>query len=364
MATTSRSMEAEYELVSDPQLRERGLTIAAVVTTEDDGRVRNEIQFRCAGRKASVHCVHTVIATIPVAEFERLLDAGHSGEEEIAKMAPVDGIEVVSIRPEEHFVALKSYVAGLAEFGLLSALKASYDYDFPGMQLGLNSMMQRQMIAALQRVAGIEITNDIVFDILSDIFGKCSDWVKKMAFLLDDVYDISARVVTSPHIAELIRERLPVDFNGFVARGIKRFSPLGQDFDEKITKLAHSISGGRKFDDVVSAASFLAGHEHHAVRKLAISTGRLPDDVIFKLLGDRRMDVRVAAVHKYYRKIVRRNPSVFRRLASDRAAAVKIALIEEVLAHPPMGTEMPLRLGADGEASNQFVHTRGRKMTT
>ncbi len=148
--------EAGYELAADPALIAAGVSIHAQVsfnfmelTKKEWGIVRNKIVFRAAGgREAAVTCTHTVV---------------YQGNVEVATdwaanpPASTNLLGPAILPPWEHFVALKSYVAALAEVGIGNLLAAAHSADDNTsaikLPFGFNAEMQSQIFRALQTVA-------------------------------------------------------------------------------------------------------------------------------------------------------------------------------------------------------------------
>ncbi|GAB4318642.1 MAG: hypothetical protein Kow0069_21870 [Promethearchaeota archaeon] len=175
-----------YDLVNDASLREAGVKICARVVAKKNRRVRNYIVFRRGGVEATVNCVHTAVTTVPVdapVDDPALLEAARSTE-----------THAVDLSPEEHFASLKSYVAGIASFGLGNLLAASYLQpgipDPVRLPFGFNEAMQLQVMRAVRAVAP-RATERLVCDYLVGLAKEAGPaWVVSRLNYLDDLYGV------------------------------------------------------------------------------------------------------------------------------------------------------------------------------
>ncbi|MHA1734320.1 MAG: hypothetical protein ACTSU5_20465 [Promethearchaeota archaeon] len=117
--------EAWFELARDPALHAAGVRVGARVDFRVD-TVKNTIVFRRGGSEASVECTHTLVYAGPLDEAltfaadEGLESLPGSGEAKLMEVHPP-----VQLPPEEHFVALRSYIAALSEVGLGKLMAAT-----------------------------------------------------------------------------------------------------------------------------------------------------------------------------------------------------------------------------------------------
>ncbi len=124
---------AIFPLMADELLYAAGLDIGARCDVFQDGTIHNRIFFKRGELETAIRCVHTVLyAPLEVADKQplilgndRFLASGNilTDERPIARIA----IPASNITPQEHFIALKSYVAGIAEIGLATFLAAKRD---------------------------------------------------------------------------------------------------------------------------------------------------------------------------------------------------------------------------------------------
>lgn len=117
-------LEATFPLEWDPVLRARGVTITARVDWQGRGAtqldLRNRIVFGLpSGEESSVDCVHAVVATLPAGEA-----AAVDWSDPPAGLTPTRTLEGSPglLPPAGHFTALKSFVAGVAEFDAVAAI--------------------------------------------------------------------------------------------------------------------------------------------------------------------------------------------------------------------------------------------------
>ncbi len=153
-----------------------------------NGKPHNRIVFKKGNEEAEVTCVHTAIRTIPAQEALNLKNGKYDLLKEFARTS--EG-RPLNLPPEEHFVALKSYVQGIAEVGLSKMLITSYystDYNPQNLPFGFNSTMQSQVVACLTKVAPNAV-QEIVEKMLYQL-ARCGNpnWFISRLSLLDDLY--------------------------------------------------------------------------------------------------------------------------------------------------------------------------------
>ncbi|OLS13778.1 MAG: hypothetical protein RBG13Loki_2603 [Promethearchaeota archaeon CR_4] len=145
--------EAELPLAKDVSLHEAGVSVAARVYVTGK-QVSNNIVFKYHGKEGMVECVHTAICDVPAGginniSFEKDIIERARSLEQAPASAP-------RLSPEDHFVSLRSYVAGIAEMGIVNVARASYlsEGDNPlTLPFGFNAMMQSQVFQALARLS-------------------------------------------------------------------------------------------------------------------------------------------------------------------------------------------------------------------
>ncbi|GAB4329631.1 MAG: hypothetical protein Kow0069_37180 [Promethearchaeota archaeon] len=184
--------EEGFPLKADPTLDKAGVKIFARVDFTPDGfSSQNRIVFKQGGLESSVQCVHTALCVArPKDAFELVLDDGTR----VVEMArSTEGWPVV-LPPEEHFVSLRSYVAGVAELGLGNMLLASYHpgnpFDPSCVPFGFNSTMQRQVTVALKKLAPLafdEFVRSVVLELVATV---PVEWVIRRFNALDDLINV------------------------------------------------------------------------------------------------------------------------------------------------------------------------------
>ncbi|HMF30039.1 MAG TPA: hypothetical protein VKK79_01390, partial [Candidatus Lokiarchaeia archaeon] len=117
------------------------------------------------------------------------------------------------IMPWEHFAALKSYVAAIAETGILQMVTESFnsnDIDPEEMPFGFNAAMQKQIFFALDAVAPPASINPIVAKVLECL---CNDelprqWFESRLELFDETFSITKRIKSSSDIRAILTDIL------------------------------------------------------------------------------------------------------------------------------------------------------------
>jgi len=96
--------------------------------------------FRAGDKEACVECVHVAVYAGPLESLPPDAELARSSESHPIKLAP-----------EEHFFALNSYVAGIAEAGLGGMFALAREAG--NLSVGFNALMQRQVLTVLSRIA-------------------------------------------------------------------------------------------------------------------------------------------------------------------------------------------------------------------
>jgi len=176
------TLEECFLLPADPELQAAGVVVCARVINDDKG-VRNRITFyNSLSKKASVNCTHTAVCDLPLGEAAGMLESGKATE--FAKS--LEGISrEVDLPPWEHFKALRSYVAGVTDMGISNLMQASYAGGDPGeLPFGFNSMMQKQVMKAIGKVAPNAL-NAVKVKAFWELREGNPDWLKSRFDLLD-----------------------------------------------------------------------------------------------------------------------------------------------------------------------------------
>ena len=104
--------QTRFKIKKDPEILKRDLYLFARVDIKDK-EVANYVVWSNGKRELPVKIVHTII-------FEgSLSQVSAMGIHSIVEKLPSKKQRLIDISPEEHFVALKSFVKGIAERGLL-----------------------------------------------------------------------------------------------------------------------------------------------------------------------------------------------------------------------------------------------------
>ncbi len=122
--------EVTFPLVEDEILHAAGIRIGARCDVFQDGTAHNRVFFKRGDLETAIRCVHTVLNSPPNSSQEsplqlgldRFLESGNTltDERSLARFNSPDS----KISPQDHFTALKSYVAGIADVGLSTFLAA------------------------------------------------------------------------------------------------------------------------------------------------------------------------------------------------------------------------------------------------
>ncbi len=173
--------EEKFNPLSDPNLQQAGIEIYARVEFNPDDRqdIHNRIVFKNVSslQEGSVDCTHTVIYR------DQSEDALGLTDEEFFRNSVItdanteeNNVQLLILTPEEHFVALKSFVASVVEMGVIHLIQESFKSG-TDLSFGFNSEMQNQIILALYLVAP-HTAIAIVTDFLLDLIDKNSeDWL-------------------------------------------------------------------------------------------------------------------------------------------------------------------------------------------
>ncbi|GAB4305122.1 MAG: hypothetical protein Kow0069_00460 [Promethearchaeota archaeon] len=198
--------EAWFPLAADPDLDRAGVELGARVEVTG-GDVANKLVFRKRNADAEgvVRCVHSVLKTVDAAEAANLaaeVAAGRTGD-----LGGESRPMVVGLSPEEHFVALRSYAAAIAEFGVENLLKLD-EPDSPGsgnasgsdgdLPFGFNAAMRGQVVRALAKVAPTTTRKIVVEHVAALCRTGGRDWVEKRVDHLFLVYALKKTLFADP----------------------------------------------------------------------------------------------------------------------------------------------------------------------
>ncbi len=197
--------EEFYPLGNDADFHQMGVEIGARVDWKDE-RISNSIIFRCQVQEARVECTHAVIYQ---GQREEVLDRAND------PLSIPDAESMLSpaqLSPEEHFVALKSYVAGIAEIGIAQLFRASYfssEYDPASAVVGFNSLMQKQVAEALVKIATVPARNLLQTFLIDLMTHAPPAWVEQRLPYLDVTYNISNLIFHDEKVLVLVKGQFP-----------------------------------------------------------------------------------------------------------------------------------------------------------
>ena len=138
--------------------------------------------------EAEVSCVHTAVSEISLQKARELIDGNEQRFIELSKSYHQN---LVTIAPEDHFAALKSYVQGIAEVGLGNMMITSYystTLNPTTLPFGFNSHMQSQILQCLNRLAADAIKPMVETVLLELAKSGNPDWFISRIDLLNDIY--------------------------------------------------------------------------------------------------------------------------------------------------------------------------------
>ncbi len=216
--------EVLFELDSDLLFKDAGIVIGARVDTgkpnplgdwitqlESGSKPRNRIVFKRAGKESLVKCVHTAIFQFP-SEGKTM---GDWDEKALLEYSRSTEHKEIDLTPEEHFVSLKSFVAGIAEEGIQNMMLASYlseEVNPFTLPFGFNEHLQGQIIRSLRQLAP-EITSGLLHDHLIAIAKKVpANWfVSRLPLFAQMYFQPTIEEETLPDLLTLIeRQREPL----------------------------------------------------------------------------------------------------------------------------------------------------------
>lgn len=152
-----------------------------------------------------VGCIHVAVTTTTLEqlpEFQTETAGSPSLDLNLEKVSSTSG-EILELAPEEHFVALRSFVAGIAEMGLETMFSTKYSTDALFLPFGFNSLLQRQVMECLITLCPIA-AKSIQQRILGDLLETAPlEWLLSHLELLVDTYQISSGVLDDSFLKSL-----------------------------------------------------------------------------------------------------------------------------------------------------------------
>lgn len=245
-----------FDLIKDQVLLRAGVEICAITEVQGSD-VSNQISFRRGENESIMKCVHTTVTQFVL---------NPEVEDGIEFVSTEDRPELKSLlEPEEHYVAMKSFVGFLVENGIINSLVSSYRTDHEEGMDPLDSSVQLrgQIICAL-----IEIAPDA-------FVGGCN-WNVQDLKTIDGEVSVPLWTIRSC-ISQL--DVLPE----FAQRELSR----DPDWTIRMELAARKNLAG----DLVDA---LASDRIIMVREVVAARADLPEDLIRKLARDEDPEVRQA----------------------------------------------------------------------
>jgi len=187
--------EQFFPLENDPAIHATGVEIGARVEVYPDyvnsnQHIRGRVVFRRNDHdlyhnyECTVDCTHVAVATLATDQLP-------ADQREFAKTT--EGHAEIKLDPEEHFVALRSYVQGIAEIGLENMFAAKYPDDPLSLPFGFNSLMQKQVLRCLTELCP-NAAKSILYKAVGYIIETAPvEWIQQRdkANLLNEAYDFT-----------------------------------------------------------------------------------------------------------------------------------------------------------------------------
>jgi hypothetical protein len=152
-------------------------------------------------QEKTVDCTHVAVATATTDDLP-------ADQREFAKTTEYAELQ---LDPAETFVALRSYVQGIAEVGIENMYSAKYPDDPLSMPFGFNSLMQKQVLACLLELCP-EAAKNIQMRAIGELLEIApAEWIKSRARLLNETYYINAAILKE--IVDSLPKNSPVRKN-------------------------------------------------------------------------------------------------------------------------------------------------------
>ena len=158
-----------------------------VYFSQGHNRFHNEIVFREGKKEGIVSCTHIGITKTSLSNLPENVESSEN----------VD----INLPPEEHFVALWSYISGIAELGIVKIFQSAYVGECESIYLpfGFNSYMQAQVIRAISKV------NSVKFRILShsismEILENDEKWLLSRVKILEGIFGFLSVIKTDEFV--------------------------------------------------------------------------------------------------------------------------------------------------------------------
>ena len=300
----SYTLEQAFDLVNDPELLKAGVEICARMKVNEfgfDGR----IVFRRSWVVSTISCTHAVVDQI-------IFDAG---EEKGFRSVSTEGRPALrnQLTPEEHYVALKSYVGYLAEEGILNLLMASFkaELDQEKQEFGANHLMCQQHTRAL-----LDIAPETTANLLELMFiNGYSNNVRQTHQFCDAFFSM----LETSEISLIVK----------IMKALKLPESIRQAFSHHLDRKTREEIAQRAYLPTILIRR-LAKDRHRRVRMKIAERTELPTRVISKLARDVSYLVRMKIAERadlpdkiLHRLVKDRDPSVRQKMAQNATITIK-----------------------------------------
>ncbi len=201
-----------FPLTADPQLFNANVSLMARVQIRS-GSTHNEIIFERENKQVAIGCLHTIVFSASAQEALAFADDlerdARSGKLDESLVPIPKGLALLS--PLEHYVALQSYVAAIAEVGLGNILKEAMrlrNNDVFSLPFGFNDAMQVQFSKALAQIAPEALQamiQDVFLEVLEDIpRDEINEWLPKIA----ETYGLEDIILQNPQVFDCVADKL------------------------------------------------------------------------------------------------------------------------------------------------------------
>ncbi|MHA1253575.1 MAG: hypothetical protein ACTSRP_26610 [Candidatus Helarchaeota archaeon] len=378
-------LEKCYNLPNDPELKD---TEICATTKFVDGKVKNSITLKkCeTGEKGKIRCVHTRVTRLSAEEFAPISsyeEAERLIRERVPELREKKGL---ILKPEEHFIALNSYVEGIRERGLVEAIKDSLKSS-AGSNIApwFDPMLINQFLYALSDIGAEKIIRKIGKDFIDYLYNAYSKiengfemsarrigLYKKLEALTeccrdldnfikcsrlfpynrerDDIYGFcsSFSFTAAPVVHEMIKELLKVEDKSLLYAILRRYPDIEIEDLNKIFEIAFQTEHWMLLSNVVS--------HPNATEDMIRKAFTVNDSFVHHNIADNEntpADVLRKIYEKYsgldFRKALARNPNTPKDILEELALD-NFSLIPELVAKNPGTPTEVLEILADNDS--------------
>jgi hypothetical protein len=168
--------EREYPLVNDVHLP--GLMLVPMVNFNKKTRRNSKSRVLVMSRDKMggvIECIHTIIHGASI-------DPVDQGFQKPIELSPIE------LLPEDHFIALCSWVQSIVELGLLNCLVGAHEYGVDRIQFGFNVQMQHQVMRCIKQF-NLDMYENLVKRVILEIIENSTvEWREKRWDLLNETY--------------------------------------------------------------------------------------------------------------------------------------------------------------------------------